>query len=515
MSAVATAPTAETQSGRGVIIISVMLATIMQAIDTTIANVAIPSMQGSLSATLDQVSWVLTSYIVASAIFMPPTGFFAARLGRKRVFLISVFGFTIASMLCGAATSLPEMVLFRLLQGVFGAALIPLSQAVLLDSFPPAKHGAAMALWGVGVMVGPIAGPTLGGWLTDAYSWRWVFYVNLPVGVLTFLGILWFVPETKRDFSRRFDALGFVLLSVAIGALQMMLDRGESQGWFTSIEVLIEAGLGCGAAYLFVVHTFTTDQPFLDPKMFADRNFVTGSLFMFLIGVILLASLALLPPFLQNLMGYPVLDTGFLLAPRGIGTMVSMVIVGRIIGKVDTRLMILVGLLLIVISLWEMTEFNANIGAGAIVWTGVIQGLGLGLVFVPLSTISFATLNPRYRTDGAGIFSLVRNIGSSIGVAAVVNYLATSTQANHQVLAEHINPFNPLLQSLPSMWDPTATTGLAALNNEVTRQAATLAYLNDFYFMMLVALVTLPLLFLLKTPGRAPAPAASAAHAPD
>jgi DHA2 family multidrug resistance protein len=307
------------------------------------------------------------------------------------------------------------MVLFRLLQGVFGAPLVPLSQSVLLDSYPRERHGSAMALWGVGVMVGPILGPSLGGWLTENYTWRWVFYINLPIGILTFLGLSAFLAETERDAKLGFDWFGFAALGVAIGAFQMMLDRGEQLDWFGSTEILLEAALAALGLYLFIVHTFTAERPFIDPKLFRDRNFVTGLLFIFVVGVILLATLALLTPFLQNLMGYPVLTAGLVLAPRGVGTMVAMLLVGRLINRVDPRLLVFFGLSLVAISLWEMTGFTADVSQAAIVRTGLMQGFGLGFIFVPLSTVTFATLAPHYRTQGAALFSLMRNIGSSIG----------------------------------------------------------------------------------------------------
>jgi multidrug resistance protein len=321
-----------------------MLATIIQAVDTTIANVALPHMQGAMGATQDQIAWVLTSYIVAAAICMPLTGFLAAHFGRKRIFLWSVAGFTVASMLCGAAQSLPQIVLFRLLQGVFGASLVPMSQSVLLDSYPREQHASAMALWGVGVMVGPILGPTLGGWLTEYFSWRWVFYINFPVGLLAWFGIATFVRETAIDRSRRFDMLGFAFLALGIGALQMMLDRGQTLDWFASTEVTVEAMIAGLFLYLFVAHMFTHEHPFIEPGLFADRNFGVGLIVIFMVGVVLLATMALLPPFLLNLMGYPVVDVGFLLAPRGFGTMIAMLLAGRLSGRVDARGAIVTGL---------------------------------------------------------------------------------------------------------------------------------------------------------------------------
>jgi DHA2 family multidrug resistance protein len=497
---------------RGMIVVSIMLATIMQALDTTIANVALPHMQGSLSATQEQISWVLTSYIVAAAIMTPPTGFLSARLGRKRLFLGAVAGFTLASLLCGLAQSLPEMVAFRLLQGVFGAALVPLSQAVLLDIYPREQHGSAMALWGMGVMLGPILGPTLGGYLTEYYDWRWVFLINLPFGVLAFCGILFFVAETRRDHGRRLDWFGFAMLSIGIGALQLMLDRGETKGWFGSTEIVVEAALAGLGLYLFVVQMATAPRPFLEPRLFRDRNLVVGLLFIFVIGIILLATLALMPPFLQNLMGYPVVTTGLVLAPRGIGTMLAMMVVGRLVGRVDARALIFAGLAVTALSLWEMAGFTTDVDQWTIVRTGIVQGVGLGLIFVPLSTVTFATLAAELRTEATAMFSLLRNLGSSIGVSIVTALLAQFTQINHATLAEHITPFNPLLQSpaLPESLNPATPAGLAALNDAITRQAATIGYLNDFRLMMYVVLAALPLLLLLRKPRR-PATATAAA----
>lgn len=484
---------------RGVLTVCVMLATIMQALDTTIANVALPYMMGSLSATLDQINWVLTSYIVAAAIMTPVTGFLATRFGRKKLFLASVAGFTAASVLCGMAASLEQMVLFRLLQGVFGAPLVPLSQSVLLDSYPKERHGSAMAMWGVGVMVGPILGPTLGGWLTESYNWRWVFYINLPVGILTFLGLSAYLAETRIS-KLSFDWFGFAALSLAIGSFQMMLDRGEQLDWFSSTEIVLEGALAGLAAYLFVVHTFTAERPFIDPRMFKDRNFSVGLVFIFMVGIILLATLALLTPYLQNLMGYPVITAGLVLAPRGGGTMVAMIIVGRLINRVDPRALVLFGLLLTALVLWEMTGFTPDVSQWTLIRTGVLQGLGLGFMFVPLSTITFATLSPEFRTQGTALFSLMRNIGSSIGISLVTFLLTRNTQIMHSELAQHVTPFNEALRQpgVAQIWDLATVAGRAALNAEITRQATIVAYSDDFKLMMMVALAAVPFIFLLR-----------------
>jgi DHA2 family multidrug resistance protein len=494
-------------ANRGLITISVMLATVMQVVDTTIVNVALPHIQGGMSATQDQISWVLTSYIVAAAIMTPVTGVLADRFGRKRLFAAAVIGFTVASMLCGAATSLEQLVLFRVLQGAFGASLVPLSQAVLLDTYPREKHGSAMALWGMGVMVGPILGPTLGGYLTEYYSWRWAFYINLPVGILALLGVVAFVPEAPARARRGFDFIGFALLSLAIGALQLMLDRGTLLDWFDSTEIVLEATVAALALYLFLVHMFTARQPFIEPALFRDRNFVVGILLMFTVGMLLLATMALLPPFLQGLLGFPVIKAGYVLAPRGLGTMITMLVVGKIVGTVDIRLIVLTGLLLMAWSLYDMAAFNADVGTFEIVYTGVLQGIGLGFVFVPLSTITFATLSARYRNEGTAMFSLVRNIGSSVGISLVMTVLGHETQASHAALSENISPFRDALHApgVPPLWSTLSEPALLALNGEVTRQALTIAYLNDFRFMMYLCLLALPLLLLLRSPRRASA----------
>ena len=483
---------------RRLITVSIMLATVMQVLDMTIANVSLPHMQGNLSASQDQIAWVLTSYIVASAIMTPPIGYFAARFGRKHFFCWTVVGFTVASMLCGAATSLPELVFFRMLQGAFGAGLVPLSQAVLLDIYPRERHGSAMAIWGIGVMIGPIMGPTLGGILTEYHSWRWIFYINVPFGLMAFLGILAFVPETVKDKDRPFDWFGFTLLSLGIGAFQLMLDRGQTKDWFESREIVIEAALAVMFTYMFIVHMFTAKRPFIEPGLFRDRNLGIGLFMIFVIAIILLSTVTLLPPYLQTLMGYPVITTGFVLSPRGVGTMVSMITVGIITGKVDARYMILTGMGLTTFSLWEMTAFNLDVSTWTLIHTGFVQGMGIGLIFVPLSTIAFTTLTAHYRTEGAAMFSLMRNLGSSIGVSVLVTMLGHQIQVNHAVLSEHVTQFNPALAGNVISQDPATT--LMMLNNAVNRQAASIAYLDDFKIMMLITMGVMPLVFLLRKP---------------
>ncbi|GGC45700.1 EmrB/QacA family drug resistance transporter [Chelatococcus reniformis] len=487
-------------ANRGAITACVILAVIMQALDTTIANVALPYIQGSVAASADQINWVLTSYIVAAAIMTPPSGWLASRFGRKRVLMVSVAGFVVASVLCGVAQSLTQIVGFRLLQGFFGAALVPLSQLILLDIYTPEERGSAMALFGVSVMVGPVLGPVIGGWLTENLSWRWVFYINLPLGVIALLGISAFVTEPPLERVARFDWFGFGSLSVAIAALQVALDRGEHLDWFGSREIILESVIAASAFYIFLVHTFTAKNPFVDPTLFKDRNFSLGMLFIFIVGVTYLASLALMTPYLQTLMGYPVVTAGIVLGPRGLGTMLSMFIVGRLIGRVDIRLLLALGLGLSAWAMYDMTGWTPDVSQWTIVSTGFLQGAGLGFLFVPLTTVTFATLPAHQRGAGTGLYNLSRNIGSAIGISVVIALLTRNTQANHADIAAYVTPFNRhfLDPSIAHALSPYTPAGRAALDAIVTTQANIIAYINDFKLLMLMCLVVMPLLLLFR-----------------
>jgi DHA2 family multidrug resistance protein len=501
-------------ANRGAITACVILAVIMQALDTTIANVALPYIQGSVSASADQINWVLTSYIVAAAIMTPPSGFLSNRFGRKRVLLAAIAGFVVASILCGIAQSLFEIVAYRLMQGLFGAALVPLSQGILLDNYAPEERGSAMALFGVSVMVGPVLGPVIGGWLTDHISWRWVFYINLPIGLLAFAGIMIFVTETKRDAGAKLDWLGFGTLSVAIGSLQLFLDRGEQLDWFSSGEIVVEAAICAAAFYLFLVHTFTTRGPsFVNPRLFLDRNFSVSMFFIFIIGVTYLASLALMTPYLQTLMGYPVITAGIVMGPRGLGTMLCMFIVGRLIGKVDTRWLLSLGLGLTAWAMYDMTGWTPDVSQWTIVSVGFIQGAGLGFLFVPLTTVAFATLPAPMRPEGTGLYNLSRNIGSSAGISFVTALLADNVQVNHASIAAYVTPFNRAFgdPAIRDSLNPLTAAGRAALDGMITMQATIIAYLDDFKFMMILTLVAMPLVLLLRKPKAAPAPSDHAA----
>jgi DHA2 family multidrug resistance protein len=496
-----------------------MLANIMQGVDNTIANVALPHIQGSLSASQDQIAWVLTSYIVAAAITMPLTGWLAGRFGIKHIFLVSVLGFTIASALCGAATSLEQLVVYRALQGVCGAGLIPLSQATLLRINPPEGHGTAMAVFGIGTIIGPISGPLLGGWLTENYSWRWIFYVNLPVGLLCTLGIIVFIRETRTVRREAFDPFGFLSLSFAIGALQLMLDRGELKDWFHSGEIWAEAIVAGLGFYLFAIHTATTgERSFLNRALLTSPNFVAGTMLMFVVGLIMTGTLALLPTMMQQLLNYPVFTTGLVTAPRAFGTMVAMFAVARLINRIDNRLIILFGFLLTSFAMWQMTGFSLLMDPQPIIVSGLVQGFGLGCTFVPLNILALSTLPRHILTQATAIRSLMRNLGGSIGISVLVATLAENTQIVHSRLVEALRPDSPLVwgRGFASHFSLTVPGGVAALNAEVTRQAAMVAYIDDFKLMMLIALLSLPLLlFLRETRADGPAPVAEPVAADD
>ena len=498
------------RSERALVTTAVILAMLMQVLDTTIANVALPHMQTSLGATRETVNWVLTSYIVASAIAIPITGWLAEQIGRKRLFVWSVIAFTIASLLCAMAQNLTEMVIFRVIQGVAGAFLVPLAQAVMFDINPPERHGRAMAMFGAGVMIGPILGPVLGGWLTENFNWRWVFLVNLPIGLIAMVMLIRFLPTTPK-LKRPFDLFGFALLALALGGLQMMLDRGEQLDWFASWEVWLECGLALAGLWMFGVHMLTGRNPIFEPAMFRDRNFVTGLLFMAVTGIMLLAGLALLPPLLQGLFGFSVLQSGFLTMPRGVGTLISMIMVGRLVGKVDARLLILVGMSLMTLSLWQMSGFSLAMDRQPIVVSGLIQGLALGFIFVPLNTVAFGTIDPKFRTTAASLLNLSRSIGGSIGISIVTVLLARNLQVSHSDLASHVTQYSlpPVNPAITQGAPPFTDAAVALLDAEINRQALMIAYIDDFHLMMIISLCAIPLLLLLRK-GRKPAGAATA-----
>jgi DHA2 family multidrug resistance protein len=461
------------------------------------------------------VSWVLTSYVVAAAVMTAPVGWLAARFGIKKLFIVCVVGFTVASVLCGIAQSVEEIVLYRVIQGSFGAALVPLSQTVMLEIYPPEQRGWAMTLWGLGVMIGPIMGPILGGLLTEHYSWRWVFFINVPVGIATTLGLVALMDESGGDARLPFDWLGFAALSIAIGALQLMLDRGEQLGWFDSGEIVVTAAVSTAAFYIFLAHTLTTPQPFISIDIFRDINFVVGLAFMLVCGMLLVATLAVMAPFLQGVMGFPIVDVGLLLGTRGIGMAIGMLTAGRLIMRADPRLLLGTGLILCVVSLYYTVGFSPDTAVLTIVWTSILQGIGLGCMFVPLNTLALGSLPPALRTQGTAMWTLIRNLGSSIGVSILIASLTNKTTEMHARLAENVTPFNQALADpAAALLDPRTETGRALLEQLVSQQAAIIAYNNNFQLMMLMTLLAFPLIALVRV-QTGPLPAASRPAAAD
>ena len=499
---------------RLIVTIGVMMAVLLQVLDTTIANVALPHMQASLSATQDTINWVLTSYIVASAIALPISGWLADKVGRKRLLLISVVVFTVASVLCATATSLVEMVAFRALQGVGGAFIAPLSQAALLDTTKPSRQPSIIALWGMGVMVGPILGPVLGGWITENWSWRWVFYVNIPVGALC-LAILIAELPSRALVKRRFDLFGFAMIAICLSSLQLMLDRGTQLDWFASVEIWIYAFLVLSAAWAAVIHFVTAPQPLFDRQLFANVNLVIALLFMIVIGAVMFATMALLPPMLQGLFGYDVIDTGMVLMPRGVGVLVSMQLSGVLMRKgVDARWMVSIGFLIGAWSLWQMAGWSLEVDRYHIVMSGLIQGLGIGLVFIPLQATAFATLPPHLRTDGSSLLNLTRSVGSSAGISVMMTLLTRNTQTSHADLAGHITPAITGTVDLSSLerFNPYGQAALGVLDSLVTRQAAMVAYVDDYWLMMWLSLASVPLVLLMRRSGVPQAPSEPPGH---
>jgi DHA2 family multidrug resistance protein len=480
--------------------IAVMSATVMQVLDTTIVNVALPQMQGQLGATPEQISWVLTSYLVSSGIFMLLTGYFSDRLGQRRYLMISIIGFTLSSLLCGVAESLDQIVLFRLLQGVFGAALVPLAQSIMVQTFPLEERGRAMAIWGVGVMVGPILGPTLGGWLTEMISWRWTFFINLPVGIFSAL-MTWRVVADSEIRERRMDWWGLLYLALCLGGLQFVLDRGGQEDWFDSLQIQSVAAASVLGLLFYLWHaTDSRIHPIFNPAIFRDRNFFTASLLLAVFGMGLFGTLMLQPIMLSSLMDYPALTIGLLLAPRGIASMFSMMVVGRIIHRADPRLLIAIGVIVFTVGTHFTTLYSLEIDEFWIVFPLLIQGLGLGLVFVPLSTVAFSTLEPRYAAEAAGMYSVLRTIGSAIGISIVATVMTDHSQVAWNHLGGFIRPDNPALSDYLAEGQVGLQTAQAPLllARELGRQSGMLGMLDAYTLVTWSFAAMLPLLLLLK-----------------
>ena len=488
-----------TPAQRTAILLTLTMVTMLYAMTVTIANVALPRMQGSLSATQDQIAWVVTFNIVATAVATPLTGWMATRLGRRKLMISAVVLFAIASLLCGTANSVEELVFYRVIQGASGAPLVPLSQAIVVDTYPKEKHGSATAFFGIGVMLGPIIAPTLGGYITELYSWRWVFYMILPFTLVSLIGVLAFIHDRSEAGKTALDWTGFLALAIAIASFQLMLDRGERAGWFTSTEIILEAALAAVALYVFVVHSLTSDTPFLRPAMLLDRNYAIGLLIVLAFGMLNFTPITILPSLLQQLRGYPDSVIGWVLSARGVGTLLGFMIMA-FAGRIDPRYPLALGFFLQVVAGYAMWQFDINLTIMDVVWTTWLQGLGVGLMWVPLSLITFSTLKPAFVPDGMALFHLLRNIGSSIHISLSIALVIHTTRINYAEMAEHVTPYNRNFQipSVVDRWNTDTVQGLAAISGEIDRQATMIGYLNSFAFFAVTAAIAMPLLLLIK-----------------
>jgi DHA2 family multidrug resistance protein len=501
---------------RALITLCVMMGNLMQSLDSSIANVSLPYMQGTLSTSADEITWVLTSYVIAAAIMTAPVGWMAVRFGRKNLHVTCMTGFVIASMMCGAADSLTQMVCFRFLQGVCGAALVPLSQATMLDIYPFERRAQAMAIFGMGVMVGPIIGPTLGGYLTETYNWRYVFYVNLPFGILAVTGLLIFLPRAAPRQELRFDWTGFAVLAMGVGALQLMLDRGQNQDWFASREIILEAVLAGLGLYLFIVHMFTAQRPFLPPGLFKDLNFVCGVTMVLCTATIMLASSALMAPYLETLAGYPVEAAGWSLAPRGIGVMIGMQLASRLSNAIDHRKLMAIGLLTMGVALYSVSYWTPDVSQRVMIVTLTVQGFGIGMLFNPMTVVAFTTLPAALRGYATSLQALCRNMGQAVGVSVTSLMLVRDMQTSHADIAAGITPFDRVLQAgdaASRILNPATRHGAAMLDRMINHQAQIIAYNNDFRMMTFVVVPPLLLLLLMRRHERPPADAMTASAA--
>jgi DHA2 family multidrug resistance protein len=485
-----------------------MLATFMEVLDTSVANVSLPHIAGTLSASTEEATWVLTSYLVANAVILPISGWLSSYFGRKRLLITCIIIFTLSSALCGAATSMTMLIVARVLQGIGGGVLQPTAQAVLMESFPFEKRGQAMAVYAMGIIVAPIIGPTLGGWITDNYSWRWIFYINIPVGVAAVLMALWFIenpPYLKRAKSSSIDYLGFALMTVCLATFQLVLDTGQQNDWFESKQIVLLSVVSVVSLVAFVIRELTVEEPIVDLRILTNRNFGVGTLLMTIVGGVLYGTTALLPLFLQTLLGYPAVQSGLAVSPRGIGSMASMIIVGRLVGKIDSRLLMTFGFFVLAVSMYMLAGINLEIGMPNIVWPNIINGFAMGFIFVPLTTMAMGTLNREQMGNAAGIYSLMRNLGGGLGISAVTTLLARGAQQHQAVMVSHLTPydsaFQQRLQQLQSVFGSSVDgiqKAYAAIYGVLVRQANLLAFVDNFRVLTFVCLACIPLVFLLR-----------------
>ncbi len=486
------------------ITIALILAPLLQVFDTSLISIALRHMQGSLSATQDQIAWVLTSYLIALAVMTPLWGAVSSIFGRKPLLLLSIVGFIVFSLLSGTSDTLTEIVIYRFVQGMFGAALIPLSQSSLLSIYPREDFGIAMGWWGVGIMFGPVFGPTLGGYITEYFNWRWVFYLNLPIGLMAFVMIALLVPRPGNNKKREFNYFGFVMLAITVGSLQFILDRGERLDWFSSPTIIVLALVAAGALWVFLVNSLTSKVPLVDPLIFRDTNYVFGIILRILFGVMLFGSLVLIPPFLQNQGGYPMIDSGIIMAARGAGAMFAALFVGHLMKIIDPRIVISFGMTLCALTMWQFSNYTQDINLTSVLINNFLQGIALSCFVIPVNTIAFSTMASEQRDAGTAFYSLLNNMGRSLGIALFASYLARNTQAAHSVLSELITPFGDGWRHgiVPEAWDMTSISGLRAINRMVTQQAELIAYIDDFRLLAIIIVVCLPAVLLMRNPLR-------------
>ena len=489
-------------ASRRLLVTGTMLAVSLYTIDTTILNVALPHIQGSLQATQDQVLWILTSYMVTSAVTTPLAGFLALRYGARRVLLASVAGFTLMSMLCGIATALPELVMFRALQGVAGAALIPISMTALISAYPPSQTARAVSIWAGGVMLGPVIGPTLGGWITEYSNWRWVFYINVPVGAFAWMALVAAMPRTAQSPNRPFDLKGYVMLALSLLSLQLAVDRGSDRGWFESTEILIECLFGGLLLYMFVVHSNTTKNPFFEPRIFKDRNVVVSIIMSVFIYPQMIVPSALLPGFMQHAQNFSVFDSGLVMAPRGAGMALAMAVAGKLLARVGGRLMITAGLLIVMLTCWNFSLLTPDFSETRLITLTIVQGFGMGLAWSPTNAMAFANLPSELRTEATVVMTVVRAIGGAVMLSLIGVSVTNSTVTNHARLVEMVTPFSA---AIISSGTSSIDQNRALLDGEITRQALTVAYDNAFFMLGLLCVVALAIVPAFRPLPRRPA----------
>ena len=484
---------------RVIILTPIMIASTTYELNITSVAVALPRMQGTFSATHDQVSWVVTSFIVGMITMLACAGWLAERFGRKRIFLLSTIGFTFVSLMCGLSSSVEEEVLWRFLQGALGGPLMPLSQSICLDLFPKERHGKANAIWGMATMVGPAMGPVLGGFIVEHYTWPWIFYIVVPLGAASAIGIALFAEETKRRPDRHLDWTGLVALTIAVSMFQFILNRGERLDWFEATEIVVAVSIAVVALYVFLVHSATTARPFLEPNLFRDRNYTVGIFISFAWGFLLHGNLVLVSLLMQELRGLPVFTLGLILSPRGFGVMAGMWIANAFLRHFDARVVLLVGVFLLAVTAWDMSHWTPDVTEWDVIWTGALQGIGTGMSSIPLTLMTFATLDRRYRTEGLAFFNVLLFSGISSGIAVAVNILTRSTNINHATLTEHISRMNEMVRHpAAGALDLGSLGGLAAIEGEITRQATMIGYLNNFHLITLLSVAIMPLILLFR-----------------